>query len=123
MRGLGGVALAAALVALGRPVAAEVGDVSGTWWSADADDAVIALSHCAEGLCGHVLKQPSSGAELTLVSGFSRLSDTRWTGGRIYNLNDGATYLVDLELLDGARMKVRGCWLGFCETQLWRRVR
>jgi uncharacterized protein (DUF2147 family) len=124
MRTVTGVALwTAAMLFLGGSASARSNEVAGMWSSADADDAVIALRLCPEGLCGQVMRQPSSGAELELVSNFSRLSDTRWTGGRVYNLNDGATYAVDIEVLDPARLKVRACWLGFCEIQLWRRLR
>ena len=99
-----------------------VAEISGTWVSEDADDAVIALSLCTDGLCGEILRQPSSGAELTLLRNFSRISPTQWGDGRIYNMNDGATYVVDIELLDPANLRVRACWLGFCELQRWRRV-
>ncbi len=116
-------AFALALALCSGSAAAGAGEITGVWSSADADDAVINLSLCPEGLCGQVMRQPHSGAELKLVGGFRRLSDTRWTGGRIHNLNDGATYAVDIELLDPAKLKVRGCWLGLCEVQLWRRVR
>lgn len=123
MRGFAGVVLLTALIPWGGSAIARSNDVSGMWSSADADDAVITLRVCPEGLCGQVVRQPRSGAKLQLVSSFSRLSDTRWTGGRVYNMNDGATYVVDLELLDPVRLKVRGCWLGFCEIQFWRKVR
>jgi uncharacterized protein (DUF2147 family) len=110
------------LVLSGGGAVAVPGDITGVWSSTDADEAMINLRLCPEGLCGHVVRQPSGGAELELVGGFKRLSDTRWTGGRIYNMSDGATYVVDLELIDPARLKVRGCWLGLCEVQLWRRA-
>ena len=112
--------LAGALL-LGASVDAAA-EISGTWASEDADDAVIALSKCPDGLCGEILRQPSSGADLTLVGNFSRVSPTQWEDGRIYNMNDGATYVVDIELLDQANLRVRACWLGFCELQRWRRV-
>ena len=118
-----GAALALALMVIGGSALARQRDVAGVWSSADADDAMITLRLCSEGLCGEVVRQPRTGGELELVGGFRRLSDTHWTGGRVYNLNDGATYVVDLELLDPARLRVRGCWLGLCEVQLWRRVR
>ena len=118
-----GVVLALAIMAYGGGTLARQGDVAGVWSSADADDAMITLRVCSEGLCGEVVRQPRTGGELELVGGFQRLSDTRWAGGRVYNLNDGATYVVDIELIDPARLRVRGCWLGLCEIQLWRRVR
>ena len=122
MRQSAGAALLTLLMPVGASAADRSNDISGSWSSADADHAVIALHLCPEGLCGDIVRQPHSGAEFQVVGGFSRVSRTHWTGGRIYNLNDGATYVVDVELLDAARLKVRACWLGFCERQLWRRV-
>lgn len=117
-----GVAAALLLGVSGDAGARSVAEISGKWESADADDARIALRTCPGGLCGQVLRQPTSGAELALVGNFTQVSPTRWEDGRIYNRNDGATYVVDIELLDPANLRVRACWLGFCEVQRWRRV-
>jgi uncharacterized protein (DUF2147 family) len=110
------------LLPLGAWAAEGSSEIAGTWSSDDADHAVIALRRCPQGLCGDVLRQPDTGAKFEVIGSFQRVSDTHWTGGRIYNLNDGATYVVELRLLDAARLDARACWLGFCEKQLWRRV-
>ena len=121
-RAILGLATAFLLGASGAVGARSIAEISGTWESADADGAVIALQTCPEGLCGQVLRQPASGAELAVIGNFTEVSPTQWEGGRIYNMNDGATYVVDLELLDPANLRVRACWLAFCEVQRWQRV-
>jgi uncharacterized protein (DUF2147 family) len=73
-------------------------------------------------LCGEIVRPPRGGSELRLVEGFRRVSATRWDGGRIYDADDGATYTVELEMLDAANIKVRACWVVFCDTLFWRKV-
>ena len=48
-----------------------------------------------------------------------------WSGGRIYNPEDGKTYKCKLTLQDDGTLKVRG-YVGmsiFGKTQIWRRLR
>jgi len=96
------------------------GDVSGLW-SGDSGT-LVRLRACGLRLCGDVVRTPDDGSELQLVASFQRISPTRWNGGRVYDAGDGATYDVELEMLDAANIKVRACWLAFCDTLLWRRV-
>lgn len=114
------VLLTLVLAAAGRPIGASSDAVAGLWRDAE-DSATVNLVLCADGLCGDFVRQPG-GFDLEVVGGFRRASATRWEGGRIYNLNDGATYIVDVELLDPESLKVRACWLAFCETRPWRRL-
>jgi uncharacterized protein (DUF2147 family) len=97
-----------------------VDDVSGLW-SGD-EGTLIRLRPCGGALCGDIVRPPQDGSELQLVAGFRRISANRWNGGRVYDAGDGATYDVELEMLDAANIKVRACWLAFCDTLLWRRV-
>ena len=46
-----------------------------------------------------------------------------WSGGRIYNPDNGKTYVGDLRLLDPTRLKVTGCLVRpLCGSQVWRRA-
>ena len=59
---------------------------------------------------------------LPLLTGFSGRGGGEWTGGEIYNPEDGKTYRSRLKLADPATLKVSGCVLFFCKTQTWTRV-
>ena len=58
---------------------------------------------------------------LELLTGFSDDGDGEWTGGRIYNPEDGETYRSKLELRGPNALKVSGCVLFFCQGQIWTR--
>lgn len=46
-----------------------------------------------------------------------------WSGGRIYNPENGKTYVGDLRLLDAGRLKVTGCLVRpLCGSQVWKRA-
>ena len=64
--------------------------------------------------------RPTLGIEL--LTGFSAADGTEWTGGDIYNPENGKTYRSELELEEANILKVRGCVFIFCETQTWTRV-
>lgn len=112
--------LAAALGFSAPSASAAIGEVAGLW-SGD-EGALVRLRSCGAALCGDIVRSPQDGSDLQLVAGFRRISATRWDGGRVYDAGDGATYTVDLEMLDAANLKVRACWLAFCDTLFWRKV-
>ena len=118
-----GLASLMLLAAMASPAAASPGaDILAGVWRDDEDAAAVRLEPCPDGsLCGEFIRQPP-GADLEVVAGLRQRSATRWAGGRVYNLNDGATYLVEVEVLSPQSLQVRACWLSFCETRLWRRV-
>ena len=113
----------------------------GDWFTAGAS-AVVKVSPCASGegtLCGRVvwLWDPSTATDtrnpdpalrarplvgLDMLSGFRPGAPGEWTGGRIYNPEDGNTYSATLKLRDATTMEVRGCVLFVCRSQLWRRT-
>ncbi len=43
-----------------------------------------------------------------------------WTGGRIYNPDDGNDYRARLSFEDGNMLRLKACLLVICETQIWR---
>lgn len=59
---------------------------------------------------------------IDLLSGFAAGGEGPWKGGRIYNPVNGKTYRSNLKLQDADTLRVSGCVLFFCETQVWTRV-
>lgn len=63
--------------------------------------------------------RPLVGVEI--VSGLRQTSPGVWTGGRLYNPDDGRTYTGTVRLLDG-HLELRGCAISVvCRNQTWRR--
>lgn len=112
--------LATAALLGSSPSFGHVGDVSGLWRGDEGT--LVRLRRCGGGLCGDIVRPPRDGSELQLVSGFRQVSATRWDGGRVYDAGDGATYNVELEVLDPTSIRVRACWVVFCDTLFWRKV-
>ena len=69
--------------------------------------------------------QPPRRSTIELLTGFVADGPGKWSGGRIYNPEDGKTYKCKLTLQDDGTLKVRG-YVGlsiFGKTQIWRRLR
>jgi len=64
-------------------------------------------------------QQPLLGS--TMLSGFHRAEPGRWTGGRIYDANDGKSYNSKMRVAPDGTLKVEGCILVICQAQTWRR--
>ncbi len=52
----------------------------------------------------------------------ARKNDDRWTGGRIYNPDDGKDYRAKVRFMDDDTVELKACVLIICETQIWTRV-
>ena len=132
-----GLALAACLAGGARADSAQ-----GVWMT-EGGKSHVRIQRCGDELCGKIawLKEPhDDGSEkrdthnkdeslrdrpilgLPLLTGFSDQGGGEWTGGEIYNPEDGKTYRSRLKLVDPATLKVSGCVLFFCKTQTWTRV-
>ena len=60
---------------------------------------------------------------LQILGGFTA-SGTGWSGGTIYNAEDGGTYKATVTPVDANHLKVRGCIVWpLCKSQVWTRVR
>jgi uncharacterized protein (DUF2147 family) len=56
-----------------------------------------------------------------IVHGLRETEAGVWTGGQLYNPDDGRTYTGSIRLQRGM-LELRGCALSiFCDTQTWRR--
>ena len=133
-----GIAIAAYLAGGARADSAQ-----GVWMT-EGGKSHVRIQRCGDKLCGEIawLKEPrdDDGSEkrdtrnkdeslrdrpimgLPLLTGFSDQGGGEWTGGEIYNPEDGKTYRSKLKLIDPATLKVSGCVLFFCKTQTWTRV-
>jgi uncharacterized protein (DUF2147 family) len=60
---------------------------------------------------------------LPLIFGFRAAGDGRWTGGKIYDPDDGKTYDAKLAPGPDGTLQVSGCVLFLCKAQTWRRPR
>lgn len=113
-------------------------------WETEGGKSRVLIEPCNSGLCGRIVwlqnsvnsdgtdvldtknadealrSRPVIGIEL--LSGFSETGSNRWTGGRIYNPEDGKTYSSRLALRDDGTLRVGGCVLFICKSQTWVRV-
>jgi uncharacterized protein (DUF2147 family) len=115
-------------------------DPTGVWKSPRG--ATIRVERCGQALCGRIASLPSfpdnpRGLDLnnkdkaartrplvglTMLRGFTG-GPPRWTGGSVYNPEDGRTYSGRIELTAPNRLKLTGCALSiFCRSQEWVRV-
>jgi len=113
----------------------------GTWLTQDGL-AQVRIAPCAAKLCGVIvwLKRPldkTSGLPRTdgfnpdpalrgrpmlgmpVIVGFTPVSPGHWAGGRIYDPDSGRTYDSKMTLLPSGDLKVEGCFLIFCQAQVW----
>ena len=59
---------------------------------------------------------------LPLLREFRPLASGEWSGGQIYNPENGRTYAASLRLRNPDLLEVKGCVLFVCDTQVWRRA-
>ena len=129
------IMLLAALPAVAR--AAE--PVTGRWITDDGK-AIVTIDRCGETVCGRITrilaptprgppidernpdralrKRPILG--LQVLSGFTTDGDT-WTG-EIYSPEAGKTYKSIMRRAGPDTIKVKGCILIFCKSQIWKRA-
>jgi uncharacterized protein (DUF2147 family) len=136
------VALAAALPARAAPPADPLGE-----WATKNFESIFELYPCAQDtalVCGKIAwlwdpvdaegrpvtdrknddpalrGRPLAGTEL--MKGFRRENEREWTGGTIYNPDDGRTYSASFRLKAPGVLEFTGCALGIlCGSQVWRR--
>jgi uncharacterized protein (DUF2147 family) len=112
-------------------------------WRTETRGGIVEIQRCGASICGRVLtsdmlrsnpglkdaknanaalrNRPLRG--LQILSGFTR-SGGGWTGGKIYNADDGKTYGSDVTPSGANQLNVRGCvFKPFCKTQTWTRIR
>ncbi len=133
------LALAAALV--GFASAASAADVDG-FWRGPIRNVVVHVEACGDAICGYIVtsdrlkvmpdlqdeKNKNPKLRTRPVKGLALFYDlkggpTKWSGGSIYNPDDGNTYKGSVELADGDTLVLKGCALVIlCKSQKWVRL-
>jgi uncharacterized protein (DUF2147 family) len=112
-------------------------------WRTETRHGVVEVERCGASICGKLVgsdgltanpnlldannKDPSRRGRrlmgLEILSGFTR-GDSQWTGGIIYNGDDGGTYRATVTPIDVDHLRVRGCIIWpLCKSQTWTRIR
>ena len=135
---------ALALALLPAAAADPVGpDTAVGMWKTETRNGIVEIQRCGASICGRLVTSEilKTNPDLTdgrnakpelrnrrlkglmILSGF-RADGAAWTGGSIYNADDGKTYGAKVTPVDANRLKVRGCiFVPLCKTQTWTRVR
>jgi len=58
---------------------------------------------------------------MTFIRDFRRVEPGRWTGGKIYDPDEGKTYASKMRISPDGTLKLEGCVLMICQAQTWRR--
>lgn len=110
-------------------------------WMTETRGGVVDITRCGPSICGTLVDsehlrtnpdlrdmrnrtvalraRPLKG--LRLLSGFT-LKGGAWTGGTIYNADDGNTYKATVTPVDATHLKLTGCVVWpLCRTQIWTR--
>lgn len=133
-----------AVLALGTLLAAPAlaADPTGLWQT-PSRGGQVEITRCGANLCGRLVSSEGLKADpalkdvnnsnaslrgralkgLTILTGFSG-GPKEWTGGSIYNAEDGKTYSGSITLEGDDTLKLRGCVIApLCKTQSWTRLR
>jgi uncharacterized protein (DUF2147 family) len=117
-------------------------DVTGLW-ATPGNGGQVEIARCGNSLCGKLVTSNNIKADPTLkdsknkdesqrgrpLKNLQMLYDftggpTKWTGGKVYNPEDGGTYSGTIEQLSDDKLKLKGCIVApFCKTQVWNRIR
>ncbi len=121
---------------------AHAADVTGLW-ATPTRGGQVEITKCGASVCGRLVASDGIKADptikdaenadpaqrgrllkgLLILKGFAG-GPTEWTGGEIYNAEDGKTYGATLTLNANDTLNVRGCvFVPLCKTQTWTRVR
>ena len=112
-------------------------------WRTETDNGIVEIVRCGPTICGRIAgsdrlrsnptqtdahnRNPALRGRkllgLQILGGFTG-SGGAWTGGTIYNADDGGTYRATLTPLNTDHLKVRGCIIWpLCKSQVWTRIR
>jgi len=131
------------LTLLAAGAAAPAPDMLVGRWQTEARHGVVEITRCGPSICGTLIESDGLRAEphlrdvknkdarlrdrelrgLRILQGFTWKSDA-WSGGTIYNAEDGGTYSATVTPVDANRLKLKGCIVWpLCKTQTWTRIR
>lgn len=131
------------LIALVAAAASLPADTVVGRWQTESRHGIVEITRCGASICGTLVssdgiranpqlrdeknKKPELRARelrgLQILQGFRWSSDS-WSGGSIYNAEDGGTYGATVTMVDRDHLKLKGCIVWpLCKTQTWVRVR
>ncbi|HTI66369.1 MAG TPA: DUF2147 domain-containing protein [Caulobacteraceae bacterium] len=134
--------LAASVLTLSAAQGHAASPIAGVWNLEDGG-ARIRIAPCGRAMCGRLIaadklrrdpqakdsrnQDPAlrgrSLRNLLVMSGFTG-GPERWTGGEVYNPDDGSTYTGEMSLADADTLEVEACVLKpLCKKQTLTRVR
>ncbi|WP_454916896.1 DUF2147 domain-containing protein [Xanthobacter sediminis] len=139
-----GYAFASAAIGAGLllSVPALAADPAGLWQT-PTRGGQVEISRCGASLCGRLVASEGLRADpalkdlnnqnpklrdrplkgLAILTGFTGGPD-EWTGGSIYNAEDGKTYSGSIRLQGNDTLELKGCvFVPLCKTQTWTRLR
>jgi uncharacterized protein (DUF2147 family) len=112
-------------------------------WQTPVRHGVVEVVKCGASICGSLVESDGLHADphlkdiknkdagkrsralkgLVILQGFSWGSGA-WSGGTIYNAEDGGTYTATVTPTAADRIKLKGCIVWpLCKTQVWTRIR
>jgi len=115
------------------PMLAAAQDATGIWRTEATDRGYleIEISPCADGLCGEIIRArnaegvsgPYEHLGSMMITGMTPDAEAgSWSGGTIWDPRNDRSFNSRMTLEDARTLKVAGCVLGICQSQLWRRV-
>lgn len=131
-----------ALLGLATAAVPQSADAAVGRWKTQTRNAIVEIQRCGPSICGRIVtsdalrtnpdtRDVNNGDKalrtrqlrgLQILSGF-KASGAAWTGGKIYNAEDGKTYSAEVRVA-GDQLKLKGCVVWpLCKTQTWTRVR
>jgi uncharacterized protein (DUF2147 family) len=112
-------------------------------WRTETRNGIVEVERCGGSICGklvssdglrtnpNLLDSHNKDASLRgrklmglqILGGFTR-GESAWTGGTIYNGDDGGTYRATVTPTDADHLRVKGCIIWpLCKSQTWTRIR
>ncbi|MFZ0266822.1 DUF2147 domain-containing protein [Caulobacter sp.] len=134
------LAAALALSAVSAPALAQ--DATGLWLT-QTNGGQVEISRCGNSLCGKLVSSDHIKSDPTVkdaknkdaslrnrpLKNMQMLYDftggpTKWTGGKVYNANDGGTYSGTITMTSPNELKLKGCIMApLCKTEKWTRIK
>lgn len=111
-------------------------------WRTETRNGVVEVERCGASICGKLVSSDGLRTNpdmrdihnkdtdlrgrrlmnLQVLGGFTR-GDGEWSGGTIYNGEDGGTYKATVTPIDADHLKVKGCIIWpLCKSQIWTRI-
>ncbi len=135
-------AILAAVASAAFVAPAMAADITGLWLT-ETNGGQVEVSRCGNSLCGklvtsdHIKTDPSKKdvknkdaslrtrplKGMQMLWGFSG-GPEKWTGGKVYNADDGGTYSGTITMTSPDKLKLKGCIVApLCKTQVWTRLK